>query len=106
MLKSLFQNKTPDFLKICIDPSARPAGSAVRINGNRPKGNIVIKRQRPNRKTKKKQKKKRYKETETALLGVETGSSARASNSLTTVPQCQTYLEDLILLYQNHFSLR
>ena len=100
MLKSLFQNKTPDFLKICIDPSARPAGSAVRINGNRSKGNIVIKRQRPNRK------KKRYKETETALLGVETGSSARASNSLTTVPQCQTYLEDLILLYQNHFSLR
>ena len=41
----------------------------------------------------------------TASPGAEPGSSARASNSLTTAPQCHTSFDELILLYHNYFSL-
>ena len=54
------------------------------------------KRKNRAKKTKTKQKKKgkkRYKETENAVLpGVEPGSSAAASNSLTAAPHCHTYM--------------
>ena len=49
-------------LKIYIDPSSWPAGSAVRIKKKRPKGKIVFKKET-------KQKKKRYKETENSVAG-------------------------------------
>ena len=41
----------------------------------------------------------------TASPGAEPGSSALASNSLTTAPQCHTSFDELILLYHNYFSL-
>ena len=94
-------------------------GSAVRIEGNTPKGKIQfnsillftlykiftlyivrIKKQRPNR-----QKKNGTMKQKTASPGAEPGSSARASNSLTTAPQCHTSFDELILLYHNYFSL-
>ena len=38
----------------------------------------------------------------TKIIGVEPGSSARASNSLTTASQCLICFDKLVLLYQNH----
>ena len=50
-------------------------------------------RAKKQRLNKKKKGKKRYKETENAVLpGVEPGSSAAASNSLTAAPHCHTYM--------------
>ena len=73
-------------LKIYIDPSVWPAGSAVRIKIKRPKGKIVFKKRD-------KQKKTGTKKQKTASPGVETGLSARASNSLTTALQRHTWFE-------------
>ena len=64
LLKSLFQNKTPDLRLKYIDP----------------KGKILLKKET-------KQKKKWYKKQKTASPGVEPGLSARSSNYLTTAPQ-------------------
>ena len=65
LLKSLFQNKTPDLRLKYIDP----------------KGKILLKKET------KQKKKKRYKKQKTASPGVEPGLSARSSNYLTTAPQ-------------------
>ena len=60
LLKSLFQNKTPDLsFKY---PSAWSAGSAVRIKENRPKGKIVLKNREQTEKEKKNGKKKNRKQ--------------------------------------------
>ena len=62
LLKSLFQNKTPD-----IDPSGWLARWAVRIKKKKAKRKSSVKK-RPNRK-----KKKTYKDTENSVAGVEPG---------------------------------
>ena len=60
LLKSLFQNKTPDLrLKYILIQVHAPAGSAVRIKKNRPKGKKVLKGNQTEKKT--------YKETENSV---------------------------------------
>ena len=57
------------------------AGSAKRIKKKRPKGKIVLKKNRRNRE------KNGTKKQKAASPGVEPGLSARARNCLTTAPQ-------------------
>ena len=80
-MKSLFQNKTPDLIKLKISLIQVHDRQGQHNNKEkRPKGKIVSTKET-------KQEKNGTRKQKTASTGVEPGLSARASNSLTTAPQ-------------------